>query len=126
MSEPLTDIKIDFQTGKAVIDPETNDAVIIAGHEVILQDAYIRLKSQTGQIKRQNADGVGWDLYSKIKSDADLAQIQSIAGEMERALLTDERLTRAKVIPGDFINDAIQYIVTLKIEDDIYSFTYIL
>jgi hypothetical protein len=117
--DDLRDIQLDLADGSTVIDPATNDAAYVTGLDVILQDAAIRLRTQRGEIKRQGLDTFGWEMYQKIKGDVALRQISANAQEMEKVVLTDERIDDCKVIPGELQADGtIEYVVTISIDNE--------
>jgi len=120
--DDLKDIQIDLATGAPVINSATNDAVIISGVQVILQDAAIRLRTQRGQVQRQGLDNFGWELYQKIKADVDLGDLADISQEMERVILEDTRIQDCKVVPGELKQDGtVEYTVTCQIDDRVVS-----
>jgi len=117
MAELLVDIEIDLNTGQTVIDPDTNDAALISGPQVILQNAAIRLKTQIGRVKRQELDSFGWDFLNKIKAEADIADIIAIASKIEETVLLDDRIIDASAVPSkDRFDDDFQFDVNIKIE----------
>jgi len=120
--DDLKDIQIDLATGAPVINSATNDAVIISGVQVILQDAAIRLRTQRGQVQRQGLDNFGWELCQKIKADVDLGDLADISQEMERVILEDTRIQDCKVVPGELKQDGtVEYTVTCQIDDRVVS-----
>jgi len=113
----LTDIKLDLTNGRPVIDPVTNDAVLISGNDVILQDTAIRLFTQIGTVKGQDLDTFGWDYISQIKADVDVSNLQSISKKMVEIVLEDDRILDADVIPDFLTEDEILFFrVELEIE----------
>lgn len=121
--DSLTDVKVDLATGEVVIDSATNDAEIVRGIYVILQDAAIRLRTQLGQIQRQGLDDFGWDYYKRLKGDVAQRTIIEMSKEMERVVLLDSRITDCKVIPGQLIGESVEFNVTCEIDEEIASVT---
>jgi len=116
----LTDLELNLETGEPVIDPNTNDGVLISGTAVILQDTAIRLRTQLGQIKRQGLDDFGWDYMARLKKDIDLNTLMDTAREIERMVLLDTRVDDARAVPFDKTDEeTVLYKITLEIEDAI-------
>lgn len=117
MAEILTDFKLDFQTGRAVIDTVTGDAVLISGNEVILQDTAIRLNTQVGTVKQQDLDNFGWDFMNRIKEDVDVSSIASIARKIQDVVLEDERILDVEVLPNQMDQtEVLSFRVNIEIE----------
>ena len=118
--DDLTDLQLDLATGEPVIDPNTNDGVLIRGTAVILQDTAIRLRTQLGQIKRQGLDDFGWDYMARIKSDINLDRLMETAREIERVTLQDTRIDDARAVPFEKTDEeTVLYKITLEIDDAI-------
>ena len=117
MAEVLTDIKLDFQTGRVVIDTVTGDAVLISGNEVILQDTAIRLNTQIGSVKGQLIDAFGWDFLNRIKDDVDVNFIASVARKIQDVVLEDERILDVEVLPNQMdVTETLSFRVNIEIE----------
>jgi len=93
----LTDMKIDLKTGFVYIDDETNDAVIIRGSDVILQDTAIRLQTQIGTVKRQELDGFGWNKLGHLKQKWSVGNIEGVITRIKKIIMQDDRIDDAEV-----------------------------
>lgn len=120
--EILTDIKIDFASGRAIIDETTHDAVIIQAEEVILQDTAIRLKTQVGTVQRQNLDNFGWNYLDFIKALQSDAVMNSMISEIVRTIRADDRIEDCDVrVEKDL--DNVSIFADLKINGNIFPLT---
>ena len=112
----LTDIKIDLKTGFVSIDSETNDAVLIRGSDVILQDTAIRLQTQIGTVKRQDLDGFGWNKLGHLKQKWSVDNIEGVISAIKKIILQDARIDNANVgVIEDPQNDDLKVIGNLLI-----------
>lgn len=93
----LSDIKIDFGTGRVVIDTTTGDAALIYGADVVLQSLAIRFRTQLGTVKRQGLDTFGWDFVNQIKGKIKFDSVSSIANELTRLAFLDPNVKDCNV-----------------------------
>ena len=110
----IQDIKIDLKTGFTEIDPATGDAVIITGIDVIAQDTALRLRTQLGEVQRQDLDNYGWDYLSRLKADMALPELITTSKLIAATVLQDERITDAEAIPATGEKDTVTFNVTIE------------
>ena len=122
MPEILTDIFIHLPSGKALIDPDTGDAVLISGVDVILQDLAIKLKTQVGTVKRQGVDGFGWDYWNRIKGDVDVDFVTTVSNKLTSVAMEDDRIQDAQVrIEEQPTEDSLTFQINVKIAGEWFS-----
>jgi len=123
----LTDVRVDLGTGFLVIDATTNDAEIIRGTDVILQDTALRLQTQIGTVKRQNLDSFGWNYIGRIKKKLSEAQIQDTVSAVSKTILEDERIDDCEVaVTQDPINDDLKISANIRIGEIVIPLTVII
>lgn len=97
MFETLSDIHVDYLTGRTFIDEATGDAEIIRGSQVIIQNIAIRLNTQIGTVKRQGLSAFGWDLRGQLKQKRTTGNIATIVSKIEAIAMQDQNVKNAKV-----------------------------
>lgn len=117
----LSDIKVDLGTGRAYVNEQTLDIVLIYGADVAIQNLAIKFNTQLGTVKRQELDDFGWDKRSKIKQKKTIDNIAAISNKLTQIALDDENVKDATVeIPetqDEQLVDTLDFIVNIQLID---------
>jgi len=118
----LVDTKVDLKTGRIVIDTVTGDAVLISGKDAIIQGAAIRLRTQIGQVKRQDRDSFGWDLRSWIKTNRSLENLNDLIQKIKDVILLDPEIDDVDAdFSSNLRDEEIEFDINIKIDGTILS-----
>ena len=113
----LSDIKVDFKTGRIYIDEETFEAVLIYGVDVAIQNLGIKFNTQIGTVKRQGLDDFGWDKRGRIKQKKTIDNITTISNKLTELALNDPYVEDATVETADSGEDEINFLVNVLLID---------
>ncbi len=113
----LSDIKLDFATGRVFIDEDTLDAVLIYGIDVAIQNLAIKLNTQIGTVKRQGLDDFGWDKRGRIKQKITIGNISGITNKLTEVALNDDFVKDATVDTADGAADELNLVVNVLLID---------
>lgn len=114
----LSDIRVDFETGRPFVDEATGDIEKIYGADVAIQNLGIRLNTQIGTVKRQGVDGFGWDKRGRIKEKISIRNIATITNKLTGVALEDPNVKDATIDSGENVgDDELVFIVNVLLID---------